>query len=312
MPLLSQMLHLFRRALGNAQIAERQLSLDRRQGHRHDKQMQAALTLGNASTYARLDVDRVRTTTLYQRCARIIGLLTPMDLDGAGYVRIGKHHDGGYVMVDNLTPDTVDAAYGFGISRDTSWDRAIADRGINVLLFDHNVPVLPTIGPGARAFAIGLTGHRQGPSLRTLAELLAEHGHATAKRLILKMDIEGAEWDVLNEVPGTVLDQFSQIVIEFHELTSAVHRADRFADVVTALTRLNETHQSVHVHGNCARLPLWIGPLVLPDLLEVTFVRRKDWDGRLAPCRRQFPTALDEPSIERWPDIFLGSFSVPQ
>ncbi|HYE84799.1 MAG TPA: FkbM family methyltransferase [Vicinamibacterales bacterium] len=311
MPLFSRALHLVRRAFGTVQLAERQQWFDQRQAHRHDKQIQAALALGNAITLTRLDSDRLKNTTLFQRCAQIIDLLSPMDVD-AGYVRLGKHHDGGYVMVDDITPETVDAAYGFGISRDVSWDQAIAARGISVLLFDHLVREFPPLGPRARAFKVGITGHQRGPLLQTLGELVAEHGHGDSDRLILKMDVEGAEWDVLNQVPGAVLDQFRQIVIEFHGLTAAVHRGDEFAEVIEALRRLNVTHQSVHVHGNCARLPLWVGPLVLPDLLEVTFVRRRDWTGRLSPCRRQFPTELDEPSIERWPDIFLGSFSVPR
>ena len=36
--------------------------------------------------------------------------------------------------------------------------------------------------------------------------------------MILKMDVEGAEWDFLDTVDTKTLKQFDQIVFEYHEL----------------------------------------------------------------------------------------------
>ena len=38
--------------------------------------------------------------------------------------------------------------------------------------------------------------------------------------LILKMDVEGAEWDTLSSIPNSVLGLFKQIVVEIHNLHS--------------------------------------------------------------------------------------------
>ncbi len=57
----------------------------------------------------------VKTSPVYKRCAEIIILLSPMDVDGGSYVRMGKKFDGGYVMLDSFNRQNMDAAYSFGI-----------------------------------------------------------------------------------------------------------------------------------------------------------------------------------------------------
>jgi hypothetical protein len=308
--LRAQLLRLFRRLLGTEQIREQQQRLDRRHQERHERQMQAVIKLGNALAYSQADPDALAASTTFRRTAEIISMLTPMDVAGAAFVRVGRDYDGGYVMLDAIAPGSIDAAFGFGIGEDTSWDEAIAGRGIDVYMFDHTIKTLPTGLPRCRAFGIGVTGRLKGPSLRTLSELLAEHGHAASRRLIMKMDVEGCEWDVLDEAPFQVIGQFSQIVVEFHHLTDAVHDPARMSNVRRILDKINRTHQCVHVHANGKRPPLCVGPLVLPDKLEVTYARRADWEGRFSVGRRQFPTELDQPSREGWPDVYLGTFSV--
>ena len=76
---------------------------------------------------------------------------------------------------------------------------------------------------------------------------------------------------------------------------------------------LAATHQPIHVHGNCFQPPVWIGDLVLPEAIEVSYVRRADHAGRFVPRDEAFPTALDRPNVPDTPDIFLGrTFSAPR
>ena len=63
-----------------------------------------------------------------------------------------------------------------------------------------------------------------------------------AKNLIVKIDVEGAEWRALLETPDAVLDKFDQLAMELHG-TSEAH----FIDVVQKLKR---TFHLVHVHYN--------------------------------------------------------------
>jgi hypothetical protein len=127
--LLREFLCFFRRLLGTEQI---QQQLRWQQQQQQWRQQQMLLTLGNTLKYSLMNPEKVKSTTTYRRCAEIVSLLSPMDIDSGRYVRVGKDYDGGYVMLDNFQREMVDAAYSFGISDDVSWDEYIAKSGIEV------------------------------------------------------------------------------------------------------------------------------------------------------------------------------------
>ena len=174
-------------------------------------------------------------------------------------------------------------------------------------MYDHTISDLPIQHPKFHYFQTGVTGHKKGENLKTLGDLIIENGHTKCKNLILKMDIEGSEWDVLEEISPEVIKQFSQIAIEFHGLSNSVY-SDKCESIARVLKKINETHQSVHVHANSTGIPIWIGKLVLPAILEVTYVRRADMEGRLIQKSRQFPTKIDQPTFKNSPDMYLGNF----
>lgn len=280
-------------------------TLERR--HReHDLRMRRdMLVLGNALATARLDAAALARLPEYRRVADVTGMLRTWTVEGIDLVRVGGELDGGYVMLDTLRPPAVTAGYGFGVGHDVSWDVAVAARGIDLVLYDHTVRGLPQPVPRARFVRQGIRGVDAVPGCRTLAEVIADNGHRGRTDLVLKMDIEGAEWPVLGEVASATLSQFAQIAIEFHGMSRVLAPAGH-AEIVAGLSKLAATHVPVHVHGNSYHLPLWIGDLVLPEVLEVTWVRRRDHEGRFVPRREPFPTDLDRPNLPDRPDISLG------
>jgi hypothetical protein len=241
-----------------------------------------------------------------RRAMTVLGLLSPDDPVGAELVRLGGAHDGGYVLVESLLRGGI--AYSFGVGDDVSWDLAMADRGYQVYLYDNTIDALPVAHPGFHFSKIGLcAAGASAVDLRSLEELLAQNGHLGGRDMVLKIDIEGAEWTVLETLPRTVLQGFSQIVIEFHSLGVLNAMYDR---IVAALRALREEFVPIHVHGNNACDITVVGGVPVPDILEVTFVRR----GQIATkaCTRTFPTALDQTNLPEPPDLYLGSFQFPR
>jgi hypothetical protein len=302
---LQPFLSFFRRILGIEQIQQQLRQQQQQQLQQHQLTL---LTLGNTLKYSSMDSETVEATTTYRRCAEIVSLLSPMDVAGGRYIRVGRDYDGGYVMLDHFQQKKVDVAYSFGIFDDISWDEAIAKQGVDVFMYDHTIDQLPKQNSKFHYFKTGVTGYKKGTDLKTLGELIVDNGHAKYQNLIMKMDIEGCEWDVLEETSSDVISQFSQIVIELHDLTQAVF-TQKHLSIVNVLQKINQTHQSIHVHANGTSVPLWIGKCVLPTLLEVTYIRRADVNGQLTKNTRQFPTKIDQPTFENMPDIYLGSFS---
>jgi hypothetical protein len=301
--LRAQILSTIRRVLGTRNLIE---------SRAHDEYAlrrlwNRAVTETNARTWALAPPEELERSSLCKRARDVVRALSPLDIAESRYTRVGRQYDGGYVMLDHF-PNTTTAAYSFGVSDDVTWDEQIADRGIPVFLYDHTIPSLPKTHPLFTFVRTGVCGFKRGKNLMTLEECLANNGHAKATDLLLKIDVEGCEWDVFAQTPIEVMQKFQQIVIEFHGLTGAVYNPNSFREVISVLEKINLTHQSVHVHGNCACITVAIRRLILPDLLEVTYVRRSDFSQRLVPNQRVFPTDIDQPTFAESPDIHLGRF----
>ena len=267
--------------------------------------------LDSATSYlefATIDDERMRESNKFQNFHEIIALLTPMDVSGAKYTRVGQQYDGGYIMLDDVSSRKIDAAYSFGISSDVSWDEEIAGLGIEIYMYDHTIEKLPKQNPRFHFFKEGVTGDPEEKGLETLSNLIRRNGHERSKNLLLKMDIEGYEWSVFEETPSDVIGQFVQIVIELHGLIPSRSKAD-LSQLLSVLKKINQTHQSVHVHANGYCPISWLGELALPNLLEVTYVRRADYADRLVPNTRTFPTEIDQPTFPWLPDVNLGNFA---
>ena len=277
-----------------------------------DKRLRDVLLLGNAIQYAAADPADVRALPEYARVASVVKLLQTCRVEGTPLVRVGGKIDGGYVMLDSLAPPTVTAAYSLGVGHDVSWDVDVAGRGIDLFMYDHTVKQLPVPVPRARFVRTGIRGRQPVAGQKTIGEVLADNGHLGRRDLVLKMDIEGAEWPVLDEVSSETLSCFAQIAVEFHGMGQAL-MPEGHAWISAALGKLAKTHQPVHVHGNCNVVPVWIGGLVLPPVLEVTYVRRADHAGRFVPRDEVFPTELDRSNSAQLPDLYLGrTFSSPR
>lgn len=245
-----------------------------------------------------------KSPELRRRALTLLSLLAPSDVAPyLSYVRMGRNWDGGYVMLDFKIDNSI--AYSIGISNDVSWDLDMASRGVQVFQYDHTIPNLPQDHPNFHWRKIGV-GERSAetPDLRSIRELIEGNGHQLETNLVLKMDVEGAEWSAILETPSEILGQFSQIVVEFHTLDRIEHLP--FCDMVlNCMRHLNKTHQSVHLHANNYGKCVMMGGVLVPEALEVTFVRRTD--HKFTTCSKVFPTELDMPCEPNRDDIHLGA-----
>lgn len=231
-----------------------------------------------------------------------LSLLRPYDVVDARKVRVGRPFDGGYAMIEAF--DGVEAAYSLGINDDVSWDIEIANRNIDVFQYDHTIENLPTQHPRFHWEKAGIAAFSS-ENMRSIADIIKINGHEDAGNMILKCDIECAEWEALRHTPSDILSKFSQIVIELHD----IHRLGNPEDlgVRQALANLTSSHHVVHVHANNYGGVSMVGGIALPNVIEVTLLR-KDM-GHFVPSQLMFPTSMDMPCNCSAADIFLGSFT---
>ncbi len=182
--------------------------------------------------------------------------------------RVGSELDGGYVMgkVSNQK-----YAISIGVGRDVSWDEAIAKQGITVHMFDHTVKKPPTSFKNSQFYKIGIRSSKINKSrkLLLLEEILHKIGLADNKNLILKIDIEGAEWDILAEIDALSLTKFDFIIIEFHDLDLSNLKQREI------LAKLKINHGIIHVNPNNYSKILSFEGYLIPSVLEITYVKKE-------------------------------------
>jgi hypothetical protein len=239
-----------------------------------------------------------------QRTLHVLRLMRPYSIIGQKKIRLGRFNDGGYVMIDDFAD--IDAAYSLGINDDVSWDLDIARRGIPIYQYDHTITGLPHQHPlfnWEKTCISGLADPANG--VESLETLIEKNGHRNATNLILKCDIEEAEWLLLRETPGHVLRKFRQIVIEIHHMQYLAE--DEHADNVrAAITNLTASHKVVHVHANNFAEWVVLGGIPVPGVLELTLMR--DDSGEFVPSEETFPTPLDMSCYSKQADLYLGRF----
>lgn len=216
--------------------------------------------------------------------------------------RIGSPADGGYLVPDDL--EGIVGCISPGVSTEVSFDLALAELGIPVFLADASVPGPPVahprfhfhrkhIHPAAAADRMSLNDLYS----LALASLPSEGD------LLLEMDIEGAEYAALLELSSEHLARTRILVIEFHGLR---HLFSRFGlrMLGPVFEKLLERHAVVHAHPNNAARLLRRREIAIPQVMELTFLRRdRAFLASREPLR--FPHPLDRDNVPDNPHLAL-------
>ncbi len=237
----------------------------------------------------------------YKYICRVHELLKTYSVKNAELKRIGKDNDGGYVMIEPFSTSKI--AYSLGICDDVSWDLEMALNGYEIFQYDHTIEALPELNARFHWNKIGLTGEEETETLKHLDTLLAENGHENKNGMVLKMDIEGCEWSVLNQIDSKTLGQFDQIVMEAHDLLST----DSRQTILSALEKLSKTHVVINVHANNnVNVVSFLGKYVTADVIEITMVNKQVYS--LVEDSIMVPSKYDQPNNSEIEDIFLGKW----
>jgi hypothetical protein len=247
-------------------------------------------------------VDHDTSTDGRHRALSVVTMLRPHKVAGFSKIRVGRMFDGGYVMLDDFK--NISAAYSLGINDDVSWDLDIARRGIPIFQYDHTIENLPASHPLFHWEKKRIDGVADDDT-ETIEGIVATNGHQDASDLLLKCDIEGAEWLALRTVPASILTKFRQIVVEMHSFNFLINDSDA-ENVRATIANLVANHAVVHVHANNHSPWAVVGGMPIPSVLEFTLARRDI--GEFSISDEVFPTPIDMPNQRGTADYYLGRF----
>lgn len=212
-----------------------------------------------------------------QQRQALFEMLRPVALANCDLERFGERHDGGYLMCGNLLGG-VESGYSYGINGYDKWGCDISKRtGVTVHQYDCFNTTQPSCWGGDTVFHTECVGPAaatiDGRVFDTVSNQLAKNGDGS-KRIVLKIDVEGAEWDSLLSAPDGALAQIDQLAVEFHWVEDDTFRWVQDEKHLRLVRRLRQFFEVAHIHfnnasciGDLAPFPSWA--------YEVLFVSRR-------------------------------------
>ncbi len=168
---------------------------------------------------------------------RLYDALQPVRLANCDFKRFGEPNDGGYVLCANLL-SSVQSAYSYGINGFDQWGCDVSS-GLAVTVHQYDCFNLQRPACDAQTvFHEECVGTKvetiDGRRFDSVERQVAKNGDA-GKQLVVKMDVEGAEWDSLLQADDALFDRIDQLTIELHMDTMKDY--DKFTAVVEKLKR---------------------------------------------------------------------------
>lgn len=180
--------------------------------------------------------------------------------------RYGSKNDGGYIIIDNLNYDSYFSA-GVGDNEDFT-DEFLKIHKIskdNCFAFDGTVNKYP-----GNKELINFTKMNVS-NIDNDININLENHMKKYDNIFLKMDIEGGEYPIFENLNKETLHKIKQLVIEFHGINDNSWGA-QLEKKIQCLKKINESHYLVHAHGNnhekCINN--------IPNVIELTYLRKNE------------------------------------
>jgi hypothetical protein len=238
--------------------------------------------------------------------------------------RIGNTNDGGYVVPLGAV-SAADALLSFGLSHDWTFERDFKKHNADAVIhcYDHTVSLRTafeySVGQLLRfvlqfrtralrnAFTwIDYLFFFRGDKIHFRQKIWRDNQDHSAtvddafgrlpagRRVFVKIDIEGSEYRILDDVIRHSQNIVS-IAIEFHDVDIL---SERFNSLVEKIKR---DFYIVHIHGNNMG---GTTPFGFPSAAEITFLNKRFFSSPPPPSQLKYPLPqLDQPNNPRLPEF---------
>ena len=200
--------------------------------------------------------------------SRLIEILRTISIpspNGYDLLRLGSQNDGGYVSVNDFSDG--DTLISLGIGDNLDFERDISKRLGRILAFDHTVDLFDDKIENLTFVKLGVKAE-PAANFTTLRGIIGDI--SIIGDLILKIDIEGWEWEVLDSLSSVELGRFKQIIGEFH----GFHEIHNFEVIERVVRKLSENFVVTNSHANNWGEYQIIQKIAFPDVLEISWLRK--------------------------------------
>lgn len=223
-------------------------------------------------------------------------LLATYTVPGWDLKRWGGSRDGGYVLFPEAAFKS-DVLYTYGVGHSTTFESDYCTLLENqAIAFDHTVRRLPHAHKGIIFVKEGVAAEKRDK----MDSYMNHHKKFGGEAPLLKIDIEGWEYEVIESIPQDLLEKSPVLLLEVHNLDT---KLDKF---VQMMEKINQTFALVHIHPNNWGITFDVDGYPFPEVLELSFVNKK-YTPALEEVILDLPLAdLDRKNHSRRPDININ------
>ncbi len=218
-------------------------------------------------------------------------------------IRLGGATDGAYLIPDDL--EGVGALFSPGVAESSSFELDLANLGIRCYLADFSVDSPPVSHPLFEFDKLWIGTETSKNLSITLADWVEKKSPQNTD-LILQMDIEGAEWSVLESIPFETLRRFRIIVLELHHLDAMMTNYLGIQRVEAVFRKLNLEFVPVHIHPNNSGGTFRYLGLEIPAAIELTLLRKDRFSRSTSRHPVQIPNPLDIKNVQHLKEVLLS------
>ena len=229
-------------------------------------------------------------------------------------IRVGQKKDGGY-LIPKKSLEFTKILFSFGLEADWSFEEDFFKRAKSTIYcYDHtvNFKFFVKLFLGNPKTVLKFFQYKKffdkkskfhvrkmicptsdfAPNLtkNSLADLNSIMKPNTSKEFFLKIDIEGGEYRILDQIKNFA-PSLNTLIIEFHDCDLHFEKIKNFIN--------NFRLQLVHIHANNFSL---INSDNCPRAVELTFCT-KEFTKNSINENKKFPTLLDMPNNQLYPDL---------
>lgn len=241
----------------------------------------------------------VESSELLGLIRRLTPVASPFNL-----IRVGGDGDGGYLVPNDLKG--INVCFSPEVAESSGFELGLAAFQIHSFLIDYSVEAPPVDSKFLHFEKLFLSSRSDWEKFVRLEDWVSQKAPSD-EDLILQMDIEGSEWSVLADVSDVTLRKFRIIAIEFHCLEEMLTSPLGAEMLSTVLDKLERNFRIVHIHPNNTGGSSRYKGEVIPNVLEVTFLRSDRFSLSETRHRPSLPHPLDQRNDLDRKDISLSS-----
>jgi hypothetical protein len=190
-------------------------------------------------------------------------------LKSESYKHLGEEADGGYFLAFPIEQNSEVVSIGLGDN--ISFDFSVSTFVSRVHMFDHTIERPSSVPKNGIYYDRGL-GPKSCDKLLSLADIFRFTD--PKNRIVLKVDIEGAEWEVLDSVDMDLFRVVDQFVVEFHGILEIFRNPSQLRRAIRVLNNLSRDFFTININANNWGNAQILAGVVCPDVLEVSYLRK--------------------------------------